>query len=101
MSSMRELLVKNRRLAFLRFLADAPGYNLNTSVMQSALAAIGHGVSRDVVDGDAAWLAEQGLVTLERLELAPITVCTITTRGSDVASGVASHPGVDRPQPRG
>lgn len=97
---MHELLVKNRRLAELRFLAEVPDYSLNTSVLQSALAAIGHAVSRDVVEADAAWLAEQGLVTLEKLDMAPITVLTLSARGRDVASGVASHPGVDRPLPR-
>lgn len=100
MSKMQELLTKNRRLAILRFLDEDADYSLNTSVLQSALEAIGHGVSRDVVEADAAWLAEQGLATLEKLDMAPITVLAITARGHDVAAGVAVHPGVDRPLPR-
>lgn len=95
----RELITSNRRLAILRFLAGEPDYSMNTSVLQGALRHIGHGVSRDVVEADAAWLAEQGLVTVERLEI-PVTVLRITPRGADVASGVAAHPGVDRPLPR-
>lgn len=100
MSNVQDIFTKNRRLAILRFLAEDQDYSLNTSVLQSALTAIGHGVSRDVVEADASWLAEQGLATVERLEGMPVTVVRIRARGMDVASGVASHPGVDRPLPR-
>lgn len=96
---MHKLITSNRRLAILRFLAEDVDYSLNTSVLQSALAHIGHGVSRDVVEADAAWLAEQALVSLERLDM-PVTVITLTVRGLDVAKGLTSHPGVDRPLPR-
>ena len=95
----RELIVSNRRLAILRFLAAEPDYSMNTSVLQGALRHIGHGVPRDTVEADAAWLAEQGLATVERLDI-PVTVLRLTPRGADVASGVAAHPGVDRPLPR-
>ena len=42
-----QLQAESRRCAMLRFLADAPGYEMNTSVMQDALDAYGHPVSRD------------------------------------------------------
>ena len=100
MNNVQDIFTKNRRLAILRFLAEDQDYSLNTSVLQSALAAIGHGVSRDVEEADAAWLAEQGLATMERLDNLPVTVLRISARGVDVARGVASHPGVDRPLPR-
>lgn len=100
MNNVQDIFTKNRRLAILRFLAEDQDYSLNTSVLQSALAAIGHGVSRDVVEADAAWLAEQGLATMERLDNLPVTVLRISARGVDVARGVTSHPGVDRPLPR-
>lgn len=100
MNNVQDIFTKNRRLAILRFLAEDQDYSLNTSVLQSALAAIGHGVSRDVVEADAAWLAEQGLATMERLDNLPVTVLRISARGMDVARGAASHPGVDRPLPR-
>ncbi len=94
-----DLITRNRRLAILRFLASEPDYSMNTSVLQAALRAIGHGVPRDTVEADALWLAEQGLATVEHLDI-PVTVLRITPRGADVASGVAAHPGVDRPLPR-
>ena len=100
MNNVQDIFTKNRRLAILRFLAEDQDYSLNTSVLQSALAAIGHGVSRDVGEADAAWLAEQGLATMERLDNLPVTVLRISARGVDGARGVASHPGVDRPLPR-
>ena len=64
------------------------------------LAQIGHGVSRDVVEADGAWLDEQGLAMIERVDGLPVTVLRITARGLDVARGLATHPGVDRPLPR-
>ena len=93
------IIVKNRRLAILRFLSEEPDFAMNTSVLQGALRQIGHGVSRDTVEGDCAWLEEQGLVEVKTLEI-PVTVVRITVRGLDVASGMAAHPGVDRPLPR-
>ena len=100
MSTTGNVITKNRRLAILRFLAEDADYSHNTSVLQSALAQIGHGVSRDVVEADAAWLDEQELATIDRVEGLPVTVLRITGRGLDVARGFAVHPGVDRPLPR-
>ncbi len=86
-----------RRCAPLRFLAEDADYAMNTSLLQSALDAVGHGVSRDCVNGDAAWLEEQGLVFCE--DLGGLIVVKITQRGLDVAEGRAVVPGVKRPGP--
>ncbi len=91
-----ELQAENRRCAFLRFLAEDADYAMNTSLLQSALDAVGHGVSRDRVNGDAAWLEEQGLSCED---LGGIIVVKITQRGLDVAEGRAIVPGVKRPGP--
>lgn len=99
MKSFAELQAENRRCAFLRFLLEEPDYAMNTSLMQDALAAVGHGVSRDAVTADAAWLAETGLVNVE--DLGGIVVVTMTPRGADVARGFAIVPGVKRPGPKG
>lgn len=92
-----QLQAENRRCAFLRFLAEDPDYAMNTSLLQSALEAIGHGVSRDCINADASWLEESGLVELESLP--GILVVKITQRGLDVAHGRAIVPGVKRPGP--
>ena len=92
-----ELQAENRRCATLRFLAEDADYAMNTSLLQSALEAVGHGVSRDCVNADAAWLEEQGLVSCEYVS--GIVVVKISQRGIDVAEGRAIVPGVKRPGP--
>lgn len=99
MSDMQDIITKNRRLAILRFLAGERDYAMNTSTLQAALRAIGHGVPRDTVEADALWLDEQGLARRQHLDVG-ITVLTVTPRGVEVAQGIAGHPGVDRPMPR-
>lgn len=95
--SFSTLLTEDRRLVVLRFLAESVGYHLNTAVLQTALDSLGHAVSRDQVETECAWLAEQGLVMVEIV--GPVRVVTLTARGLDVASGRASVPGVKRPGP--
>ena len=41
MRTFAELQAENRRCAFLRFLAEDPDYAMNTSLLQSALEAVG------------------------------------------------------------
>lgn len=95
--SFASLLVEHQRLSILRFLADSVEYTRNTSVLQDGLDALGLSASRDQVDGIAAWLCEQGLVTTEHI--AKVTVVKLTARGADVAAGRACVPGVKRPSP--
>lgn len=97
MKTFAELQAESRRCAFLRFLAADADYAMNTSLLQSALESVGHGVSRDCVNADAAWLEEQGLVLRE--DLGGIIVVKITQRGLDVAEGRSVVPGVKRPGP--
>lgn len=96
MKTFTQLQAESRRCAILRFLAGAAGCEMNTSVMQDALDAYGHPVSRDQVETDAAWLAEQGLVEVE--DLGPVRVIRLTGRGEDVAKGRVAVPGVKRPR---
>lgn len=89
-------LSEDRRLVMLRFLAAAPGYSGNESLLQAALERIGHSVGRDVIRTEAAWLAEQGLLRTETVH--GVLVLTITGRGQDVAAGRSVVPGVKRPR---
>ncbi|WNJ96551.1 ArsR family transcriptional regulator [Vibrio ruber] len=95
--SLKQLLQQDRRLVILRVLNESAGYTANESILDSALDAYGHKVSRDVVLAELAWLDEQGLLTLE--EVAKTQVARVTQRGIDVAEGQAQHPGVKRPRP--
>lgn len=100
MSTAGNVITRNRRLAILRFLSEERDYAMNTSTLQAALRTIGHSVTRDIVESDAAWLDEQGLARRSLVEGTSITVLTVTQRGVEVAQGLAEHPGVDRPLPR-
>ncbi len=91
-----QLQAESRRCAILRFLADSQGFEMNTSVMQDALDAYGHPVSRDQVEADAAWLEEMGLAEVE--DLGAVKVIHLTGRGEDVARGRVTVPGVKRPR---
>lgn len=97
--SYGDLVLQDRRLCLLRSLHDDPDYAANDSVLQGLLSQMGHGVSRDVVRSDLAWLAEQGLVVLET-PIDGVTVARLLERGADVATGRSVVPGVRRPSPR-
>lgn len=98
MTGFHEVLAEDRRLAILRLLESDSDYAVNESLVQTALGQLGHGVSRDTVRADFAWLAEQGLVTVE-IVAETIHVARLTGRGADVAQGLARVPGVKRPRP--
>jgi DNA-binding MarR family transcriptional regulator len=100
MNGVEDVFLKSMRLAILRYLEEGAEYELNTSVLHSALDATGLNASRDKVEGECAWLEEQGLVVVERLENPRVVVVRLTPRGKDVSRGMARHPGVDRPNPR-
>lgn len=89
---------EDRRLVILRMLAEDTDYRVNSSILQRGLDLYGHSVSRDLLHTELAWLAEQGLVTLE--ELSSIKVATLTQRGLDVSQGRTTAPGVKKPGPR-
>lgn len=95
---MRDLLDQDQRLVLLRSLLDC-GDSANESILQTCLQTYGHKVSRDTVRTQLAWLCEQGLVTLS--DVSGCYVAEITGRGDEVASGLATIPGVKKPRPRG
>lgn len=93
----RQLITENQRLAVLKFLKDDSDYTLNTSILQDGLTAIGLDISRDKLETEVNWLAEQGLVEIEHYRT--VTVVKLTGRGLDVAEGRARVPGVKRLRP--
>ena len=96
--SYRQAVTEHLRLTLLRLLADqGGGYAANESVLADAANRYGFRASRDVIRGELAWLAEQGLI--EREEVGELAVATLTQRGLDTAEGRAGVPGVKRPSP--
>ncbi len=87
----------DRRLVLLRGLEAAVQYRGPALLLRRFCDAVGHVVSAERIETDLAWLAEQGLLTLDTG--AGVTVATLTTRGLDVATGRAKCPGVAQPQP--
>lgn len=90
-------LEKDRRLVLLKALEASAAYRANAFLLRSYCDAVGHTVSMDRIEQDLTWLAEQGLVTVERP--AGVAVATLTERGLDVATARVTVPGVQRPQP--
>lgn len=91
-------VTRHRRLAVLRYLADVPEYVSNVSILQDVLLGLGLPTSQDALVTEIGWLKEQQFVTSD-LDAAFIVV-TATRRGIDIAKGLSSHPGVQRPRPR-
>ncbi|WP_342454053.1 hypothetical protein [Sagittula salina] len=99
MSSYAEELREHARLAILRMLEDAPRYTSNVSIMTDLLPRFGISYTRDQVVGELAWLKDQGMLTTEDLP-GGFIVATATTRGCEIAQGIATYPGIQRPRPR-
>lgn len=103
--SFAELLDQDRRLVLLRGLQSAAQYRANAYLLRRFCAAMGHTVSADQTETDLAWLAEQRLVTTEKVGetvggiSSKVTLATLTVRGLDVATGVSVVPGVTQPAP--
>ena len=95
--SYAEELAEHARIAILRLLDDAPSYTSNVSLMTDVLRRYGIGYTRDQVSGQLRWLEEQQLVTTEAH--GDFIIATATVRGIEVAQGIATHPGVQRPRP--
>ena len=95
MTSFAAHITEDRRLCILRLLAHAPGYAANESILHTALKTFGHGVGRDQVRTDLAWLDEQGLVFVE--DVGDIKVASASARGVEAAQGLVEAPGVKKP----
>ncbi|WP_027237257.1 VpaChn25_0724 family phage protein [Leisingera caerulea] len=95
--SYHETVREHARIAILRFLEDAPAYTSNASMLGTQLPRLGIAFTRDQVATELHWLQEQGLVSLE--DNSGFIVATATTRGVEIAQGIARHPNIQRPRP--
>lgn len=99
MNTFEEAFTADLRLAMLRTLNQAPGCKVNDSMLQSALDELGQVHSRDRIRTEIAWLDEQGLVESRNIMDGAVITVELTGRGTDVATGRATVPGVKRPRP--
>ncbi|KLV09584.1 hypothetical protein ABT56_00405 [Photobacterium aquae] len=95
--TLSQIIVEHQRLVVLRLLSEVPGYDLNESIIQDGLDRYGLDISRDALRAQMEWLAELGLVTLEKL--GSTYIATLTGRGEDIACGRASVSGIKKPRP--
>lgn len=92
------LLRRDRRLSILRVLDGAPGFRSNESILTQMVNSFAITSTRDQVRSEILWLGEQGMVTHD--DLGGLLIATVTTRGSDIAQGLATHPDITRPSPK-
>ena len=96
MSTFADILREDQRLVILRLLHESKSYTLNSTVLTTAMAYLGHEISRDQVKTHLAWLKEQELIWLN--EAVPgVMVARLSDRGQEVVIGRARVPGVKRP----
>ena len=96
MSTFADILREDQRLVILRLLHESNSYTLNSTVLTTAMAYLGHEISRDQVKTHLAWLKEQELIWLN--EAVPgVMVARLSDRGQEVVIGRARVPGVKRP----
>lgn len=96
-ASFATFLDEDRRLVLLKALESAAGYRLNHFTLHAFAQSLAHVCSQDKIKTDLAWLEEQGLVRVEKVQ--DVTLATLTARGLDVAVGNTTVPGVKRPAP--
>ena len=82
------------RISILRAL-EALNYTSNDSIIKDSCAQFGNKMSSDQVKTQLGWLAEQGLVTVNKV--GSTMVAELTSRGQDVAQGRSFVDGVKRP----
>ncbi len=95
---MPTIETEHRRLALLRYLAEASAHTANSSILRDVLSGFGVPTTFDQLSAALGWLAEHELVTLAGSP--ELLIATATRRGLDVAAGRAVHPGVLRPSPK-
>ncbi len=92
-----QYITANRRLTILTLLSAASAYTLHELNLKQALLGRGQAVATDGLRGDLQWLHEQGLVLAKQPD--GIWLATLTATGGDVRQGLATIPGVARPEP--
>ncbi|NVK42128.1 MAG: ArsR family transcriptional regulator [Oceanospirillaceae bacterium] len=95
--SFAEFENEEMRLSILVVLDSDSDYSMNDSVILRALESLGYKPSSDKLVAELHWLKELSLIDIE--QSMGFTVAKLTRRGSDVAQGRSSVPGIPRPRP--
>lgn len=93
--SYEKILKEDARLVMLMHFQAQNDRTLDQHLLQRLLKASGRSLSMDKIRTELAWLKEQSLIRYEENDGA--LVATILLRGEEVAQGVVTVPGVQRP----
>ena len=96
--SYEQTVRRHRRLAILRHLEQCSEYVSNASILTDVLAGVGIQSSRSQVTTELVWLKDNGFATLT--DHGDFMVVVATQEGVEIASGVSTHPEIQRPSPR-
>ena len=96
--SYETTIQEHLRITILKLLEEDPDYTLNESLVADLTVNFGFNPSRDRVRTELSWLQEQGLVKINTTN--SLALVTLTERGSDVAKGRVTIPGIKRPSAR-
>lgn len=99
MNDYGDTVRRHRRLAILRHLEACAEYTSNVSILTDVLRGVGLQSTRSQVITELSWLRENGFATL--IDQGDFVVATATIAGAEIAQGVATHPEIQRPRPRG
>ena len=96
-------LLADQRLMLLQALDAAAGYSLPERALSRFLQSMAAPLSADGLRTQLAWLEEQSLLSVSKVQplpdAAPEWTARIVSRGLDVVAGLARVPGVARPRP--
>lgn len=95
MTEFADFVWEERRLLILQLLDSQVDGSAGDRTLVQGLRAMGHEVTLDQVQTHLAWLSEQRIVNLIKLN-GGLLSASITQRGSDLAKGRSSVPGVLR-----
>lgn len=97
--TFEQMIREDRRLAILRLINEAPGKQINTSVLHAALLHIRIVVERHVMMDDLRYLQVQGLIELEQTAVnVDLYGIHLRGRGDDFLAGLFELDGVSRPR---
>lgn len=91
---MKDIFIGNQRILILQGIEK--NITLSNEMAQRLLRVYGHTLPLEKVNAICQWLEQRGLVTIERLDEALLTM-KLTKHGQEVALGFAREDGVDLP----
>jgi len=96
-----ETLTQSQRLYLLRLLAKMPEYKANNATLLVAMNQIGLPMSAQKLQFELGWLAEIGLISIERVGTSDsaMLIAELKDAGLDVAAGLSTVQGIARPRP--